>query len=258
MFLCKKRSLENIPNKFETSPYLMNVFSEERTDKGEQKGLLIRAPMVKYQILQLFMKRNIVLLSPLLLLFTTIAALAQQEIHPEKWTAKQASNWFTRGKWHQKIKLRPDPSINAKEFAVRYFKNKNLWDMAFAFLRDSDLKKLTLGVHELKGKDLFVKVTNYKTREPGYADFETHTKYTDLHTVVSGVEYIQVSARASSTIKTPYNDERDIEFYTVTNSRNLLSKPGKFFLIFPDDLHKQGVKVDTGLTVRKIVIKVKN
>ncbi len=204
------------------------------------------------------MKRNTRLLSTLLLLFITTASLAQQDTNPEKWTAKQVSNWFAKGKWYQKTKLRPDPSINTKEFAIRYFKNKTLWDQAFAFLRDSDLAKLTLGVHELKGKDLFVKVTDYKTREPGYADFETHTRYTDIHTVVSGIEYIQLSGRQGSTIKTPYNNDKDIEFYTVTTSRNLLSKPGRFFLIFPDDLHKQGVKVDTSLMVRKIVIKVKN
>jgi biofilm protein TabA len=204
------------------------------------------------------MKRNTTLLSALLLLLITTAAFAQQEVNAEKWTTKQASRWFAKVNWYQKTKLQPDPSINKKEFASRYFKNKDLWDKAFAFLRDSDLTKLTLGVHELQGKDLFVKVTDYKTREPDYAPFETHTKYSDIHTVVSGVEYIQLSSREGSAVKTPYNNDKDIEFYTVAKSTNLLSKPGKFFLIFPDDLHKQGVKIDTSLIIRKIVIKVKN
>ena len=204
------------------------------------------------------MKRNIILLNILLLLLCSATAFAQQGSNPEKWTAKQASKWFAKGKWQQKTGLRPDASINTKEFAVRYFKNQALWDKAFAFLHDSDLTKLTLGVHELQGKDLFVKVTDYKTREPAAADFETHTQYTDIHTVVSGEEYIQLSGTGGSAVKIPYNAEKDITFFTVAKSRNLLSKPGRFFLIFPDDLHKQGVKVDTAVMVRKIVIKVKN
>lgn len=204
------------------------------------------------------MKRNIILFNILLLLLSSATAFAQQNSNPKKWTTKQASKWFAKGYWQQKTRLKPDASINTKEFAMRYFKNKDLWDKAFAFLRDSDLTKLSLGLHQLQGKDLFVKVTDYKTREPTDADFETHTKYTDIHTVVSGEEYIQLSGPGGSSVKIPYNPEKDITFFTVAKSRNLLSKPGKFFLIFPDDLHKQGVKVDTALMVRKIVIKVKN
>jgi YhcH/YjgK/YiaL family protein len=192
------------------------------------------------------------------LLILNISTFAQQVAKPKSWTDKQVSAWFVKGNWQQKTGLKPDASINKKEFAVRYFKNKALWDKAFKFLRDSDLTRLKLGVHELQGKELFVKVTDYKTKDPAAADFETHTAYTDIHTVVSGGEYIQLAGQEGAVVKIPYNTEKDITFYTVPKSRDLLSTPGKFFLIFPDDLHKQGVKVDTTQMVRKIVIKVKN
>ncbi|HEY4196219.1 MAG TPA: YhcH/YjgK/YiaL family protein [Mucilaginibacter sp.] len=204
------------------------------------------------------MIRSIKLLGALLFIFFTVSALAQQQTDPAKWSDKQVARWFAKGNWYKQTRLKPDISIDKREFAVRYYKNKALWDKAFAFLRDSDLTALKPGVHELQGKDLFVKITDYLTKDAETIPFESHTKYSDIHTVVSGKEYIGESAPAVAAIKTPYNDEKDIAFYTVTKSHNLLGVPGKFFLLFPDNLHRQGVQVNKSELVRKIVIKVKN
>jgi biofilm protein TabA len=194
-----------------------------------------------------------------ILLLTAIGTTAlAQNADPATWTNKQVKQWFSKADLFSKTLLKPDTSINKREFAVRYYKHKDLWDKAFAFLRDSDLASLTLGVHELQGKDLFVKVTQYQTKEPEYAPFESHTKYSDIHTVVSGIEYIEVSAPAVSAVKVPYDEAKDTQLYTVSASHRLLARPGTVFLLFPDNLHKQGVRTGISTLVRKIVIKVKN
>jgi len=187
-----------------------------------------------------------------------MSALAQQKKDPAKWSDTEVLEWFAKFNLNGKTGLIPDSSINKREFATRYYKHKALWDKAFFFLKDSDLVALKLGVHELQGKDLFVKVTNYQTKDALSVPFETHSKYTDIHTVVSGMEYISVSTPEAASVLTPYSNEKDVEFYAVTMSLNMLGEPGKFFIFFPDNLHKQGVKVNNSAMVRKIVIKVIN
>ncbi|WPU96911.1 YhcH/YjgK/YiaL family protein [Mucilaginibacter sabulilitoris] len=204
------------------------------------------------------MKQKIKLLVAVLFLLFAAPVFARQQPDPAKWSDKQVAVWFAKSNWYKQTGLKPDISINKREFAIRYYKNKSLWDKAFAFLLDADLTALKPGVYELQGKDLFVKVTDYQTKSAESIPFESHSKYSDIHTVVSGMEYIGESVPSVATIKTPYNEEKDIAYYTVRKSRNLLGVPGKFFLLFPDNLHRQGVQVNKSENLKKIVIKVKN
>ncbi|MEB2786367.1 YhcH/YjgK/YiaL family protein [Algoriphagus persicinus] len=114
------------------------------------------------------------------------------------------------------------------------------------------------GIHEIQGRDLFVMVTSYSTKKPEEVHFENHKNYTDLQYVVSGREYIGLTGLQNSKIRTPYEMERDITFYDVTNSSNLLAHPGTFFIFFPHNLHCPALKIDQPKDVKKIVIKVKN
>src|ERR1700749_3573 len=135
------------------------------------------------------MKQSIKLTVSLFFIFFTIPVLAQQLPDPAKWSDKQVTSWFVQSNWYKQTGLKPDASINKRQFAIRYYKNKPLSDKAFAFLRDSDLAALKPGVHELQGKELFVKVTDYETKDAESIPFESHSKYSDIHTVVSGMEY---------------------------------------------------------------------
>ena len=56
--------------------------------------------------------------------------------------AANSINGLTKHEWLNGWNVTPDASINKKEFAVYYFKNKERWDKAFAFLKDNDLTKL--------------------------------------------------------------------------------------------------------------------
>jgi YhcH/YjgK/YiaL family protein len=139
---------------------------------------------------------------------------------------------------------------------VQYHNNKDLWDRAFAFLKDSDLVNLPTGKIEL-GDEMYVMVQEYFPKKQEDTSFETHTKYIDIQYVVSGEELIGLTAKKDITVTVPYKVEDDIEFGTAGDSKILKANAGRFFLFFPDDAHRPSIKVgEEDINVRKIVIKV--
>src|SRR5665647_618757 len=119
------------------------------------------------------MKKNVLflLITYFILGFSNYELNAQGTVpnntsNPEKWTDSQISAWFNQKEWLGKTELTVDPSINRKEFAIRYFKNKEHWDVALKFLKQEDLSKISVGTHELDHLDVFVKVTEYYSKNP--------------------------------------------------------------------------------------------
>jgi len=191
-------------------------------------------------------------------LFIIAGCAAQRSKNVESWSESQASEWFDHEAWLNQIGSRPDQSINKKEFAVRYHKNRKRWDIAFAFLKDTNLDTLKVGNHELDGKNVFVKVTEYNSKNPEDVFYESHKNYSDIQYVVSGQEYIGIADMLTASVKIPYNEEKDILFYSVQKDKNLIAKPGTFFIFFPQELHRPGIKVGNSAWVKKIVIKVRD
>ncbi|HAQ20373.1 MAG TPA: hypothetical protein DCR40_14255 [Prolixibacteraceae bacterium] len=178
--------------------------------------------------------------------------------NPKNWTDKQVSTWFNQKEWLGKTELRVGPFLNKKEFAIQYFKHKDWWDKAFDFLKLEDLSAISVGVHELDSQNVFVKVTEYYTKNPEKILFEAHRNYSDIQYVISGAENIQMAKSESATLKVSYNTAKDIEFYQAKVNQNLLAKPGTCFIIFPNELHRPSIMVADSVWVKKIVIKVRN
>lgn len=178
--------------------------------------------------------------------------------HPESWSEDEVNAWFDDKEWLGSTGLTPDPSINRKEFAIRYHQHKDRWDKAFSFLVNEDLSALKTGNHEIDGKDVYVIVSEYNSKDPEEVKYEAHKKYTDLQYVVSGTEYIGLTDLPGAAVVTPYDDERDIAFYQAEGGVNLTANPGKFFIFFPGNVHRPGMRAGESVPVKKIVIKVKN
>ncbi|HEY5468917.1 MAG TPA: YhcH/YjgK/YiaL family protein [Bacteroidales bacterium] len=177
---------------------------------------------------------------------------------PAKWSSTQIDKWFEKGEWLNGWTVLPDASINRKEFAISYFKNKERWDKAFTFLKSNDLPKLEVKRFEIDGVNVFAPVTDYLSKNEEDANFEAHRKYIDIQYVINGVEMEQV---APLTMKkeevTPYNEVKDIEFMTVTKSSSYKATPDRFFIFFPSEAHRPGIKAGENSQVRKIVVKIK-
>jgi len=177
---------------------------------------------------------------------------------PSTWSDKQINKWFEKGDWLNGWAVKPDASINRRVFAISYFQHKERWDKAFTFLKESDLSNMELKRYDLDGNDLYVPISEYISKNEENARYEAHRKYIDIQYVVSGKELIGIAPISQQKdILEPYNEEKDIMFMTVNQVTNYHAAPDRFFIFFPGDLHRPGLKDGENSPVRKAVVKVK-
>jgi YhcH/YjgK/YiaL family protein len=200
------------------------------------------------------MKTSLLLLSALLM---TICISCSNKTADQKFRNEaQLNEWFTKGEWKSGWEVIPDETVNQKEFAKHYFADRERWDKAFAFLRSNDLSKLETGRHDLEGDSLFVNVNEYTTLNEEETRYEAHQKYADIQYLVFGEEKIGIIPLAESTVTDPYNPEKDAAFLTSAENHYRLASPERFFVFFPDDAHRPGVRNGEKMKVRKIVVKI--
>ena len=177
---------------------------------------------------------------------------------PSKWSSKKVESWFSKEEWLNGWTVKPDASIDKREFAIAYFRNKERWNKAFLFLKTSDLTKLELKRFDLDGDNLYVTVSEYATKNTEDAKYESHKKYIDIQYVASGAEMIGIApASQIEKVTGEYNGGNDIAFFTVGKSKEIKATPDRFFIFLPSDIHRPGVKVSENAKVRKVVVKVK-
>jgi biofilm protein TabA len=196
----------------------------------------------------------------LLVLITGLIFIAgcKSSKDPAGWSNSEVDKWFEKHEWQNGWKVTPDASINRKELVVYYFKNKERWNKAFAFLRDSDLTKLAVRRHDIDGDNLYASVSEGLTKNEEDTKFEAHRKYIDIQHVISGAEQMSVTPLADKKEElVPYDPAKDVEFMTVNKIVSYEATPDKFFIFFPGDIHRPGVKIGENKIVRKIVVKVK-
>ena len=100
-------------------------------------------------------------------------------------------------------------------------------------------------------------VQRYVTAPAVEKKWETHRLHGDIQYIVSGAEEIGYAPRESLVVKTPYNPEKDAEFYEApagSTSRMNLSE-GSFAIFLPHDGHQPGVIIDQPQSIHKVVIK---
>jgi YhcH/YjgK/YiaL family protein len=177
---------------------------------------------------------------------------------PSVWSSRKIDNWFEKGKWLNGWQVKPDQSINRKEFAISYYRHRERWDKAFNFLKSNNLQELELKRYDIDDDNLYAPVSEYITKNEEDARYEAHKKYIDIQYVVSGKELIGVAPLSQKKdVLEPYDATKDIEFFTVNSGENRPALPDRFFIFFPEDAHKPGLKDGENSPVRKIVIKVK-
>lgn len=187
-----------------------------------------------------------------------ILASCDGENDPSSWSSRKIDKWFEKGEWLNGWTVKPDASVNRKALAVSYFKNRERWDKAFTFLKTCDLANAEAKRHDIDGDVVYAPVSDYITKNPEDAVYESHRKYVDIQYVIAGKELIGLAGpRDIQEVTKPYDEMTDIEFMTVKNSTELQATPEKFFIFFPEDLHRPGVKAGENTPVRKIVIKVR-
>lgn len=194
----------------------------------------------------------------IMVFFSFLGLFGCKDTDPSKWNSSKIDKWFDKGEWLNGWQVKPDPSINRGEFVISYFKQKERWDKAFAFLKDNDLAKMEPKRYDIDGNNVYVLITEYLSKEDTAARYEAHRLYADIQYVISGRELIGVSPVAGlKEVLVPYDEAKDIEFMTVNTIKNVPAAPDRFFLFFPSDIHRPGLKDGVNAPVKKAVVKVK-
>ena len=166
---------------------------------------------------------------------------------------KQITQWVSKKEWAHGMKLSLHPTVNKDSFYVAYHRNPKLWDAAFAFLRDSNLKEIKPGKYPIIGDQVFANVTEAPSHAREEVKWESHKNYIDLQYIISGKEMIGIEDTSKATITKPYTT--DVINYTA-EGKYYISDPDQFFLFFPNNAHRPTIKVDGYDVVKKIVIKI--
>ena len=137
-----------------------------------------------------------------------------------------------------------------------YYKLGEKFQKAFEFLKTNDLENLPLEKIEIDGDDIFAIPQKYTTKEDSEGKWEAHRKYIDIQYIINGSENIGFVLEDYLDELEPYDEEKDVAFYTGEGDYVLVNEE-EFVILFPDDAHKPGLKVGEKEEVRKIVIKIK-
>jgi len=97
----------------------------------------------------------------------------------------------------------------------------------------------------------------YETKPGLQARFEAHRRYIDIQTIWSGEELIYVAGLKGLKVLTPYDSEKDIEFFSFFGAAALLMKPGVAAVLSPPDAHAPCISSGKPGIVAKTVVKVR-
>ena len=137
----------------------------------------------------------------------------------------------------------------------RYIGLSNQIDEAISYVLNNDMLSLECGRYELS-EDIIVNRQQYYGKTETFA--ESHKDYIDLQIVLSGRERMGYADISNLTVRVmeDYNPEMDLAKYFVSDECFYEMSEDSFALIFPEDIHRPGVKIDEEL-IEKVVLKIK-
>lgn len=131
--------------------------------------------------------------------------------------------------------------------------------IALDFLRYTDLKALSPGEYEIKGRRIYAQVIDMDTKPKEECRLESHRRYLDLQYLAQGDELIYFAPDLGNAVSEDSRlPDRDIIFYAsagVDESR-IVMREGFYAIFFPHDLHRPGCLNKKTCRIRKIVVKV--
>lgn len=128
---------------------------------------------------------------------------------------------------------------------------------AIEVIKNVKFDEMELGKHVIND-ELYIILQNYESKDPQIARHEAHKKYVDIQYVVDGMERIDITSAANMEVEEAYNDERDVVFFKEpTQAATVVLTAGGYVVLYPEDSHKPGIRVDEPVQMKKIVGKVR-
>ncbi len=125
------------------------------------------------------------------------------------------------------------------------------------FLRSNDLMGLPPCKIKVSGNDVVVNIQDFIGKEEEECRMEAHRDFCDIQIVMNGEELMGWKPQEDcKEVTTPYNEDKDVEFYADKADTLLRVGPRQFAIFFPTDAHQPGIA--PGKTYRKIIVKVRD
>lgn len=100
-------------------------------------------------------------------------------------------------------------------------------------------------------------VSEYDTKTKNEHGYEAHKRFIDIQCTLKGYERIDCLPLDNLVEKDPYNDEKDVTFYTSDfQSHKMIVGDGYFVILFPIDGHMPKLCLEKPEGVKKVVIKI--
>jgi biofilm protein TabA len=129
--------------------------------------------------------------------------------------------------------------IDASAHCHRYTSLHPLFERAFRYLADTDLRALAPGRHPVDGDRLYLSIDHKPGRGRDGARLEAHRRYIDIQYTIEGDEEIgwMPLAQCGSPDVAGYDETRDIAFFDGRPATWLAVPTGTFVVFFPEDGH---------------------
>jgi YhcH/YjgK/YiaL family protein len=146
------------------------------------------------------------------------------------------------------------------ENADKYLFLNKRFAKAFEFLKRSDLMSLPLGTYDIIPGECWAMVQEIELLKTSEKQFETHHKYIDIQSPISGEETFGLYTMTESDSTAEFDDEKDYCLFDPSDKtapRFVTLKPGEFALFFPPiGAHAPGCTTGEKHKIKKVVIKV--
>lgn len=129
----------------------------------------------------------------------------------------------------------------------------------FEFLQTADFTNLAEGKMDIDGENIFAIISQYQPEPKEARQPESHGKYIDIQYIISGEEIIGYADFSEQfTIAQDWLAEKDLLFYKeISNETDLTLTAGMYAVFFPWDVHRPSCRSVPGISVRKVVVKIK-
>lgn len=107
--------------------------------------------------------------------------------------------------------------------------------------------------------DIYANIETYTTKMISDGKFEAHNKYIDIQILLNGRELIYYTGKTELTVNVPYDEEKDITFYSQSVSKYPSIKLDglNFVMLFPHEAHAPQICDRIPSEVKKVVVKIK-
>ncbi len=136
---------------------------------------------------------------------------------------------------------------------IRRYKNLTGIYEALAVIKDGKVGSVKLS------ENIKINYNKVLTENENVRNFETHSKYADIHYCISGTEKIQMILNVDELSKIDdYNADIDIQYYEEPKTcLNVILNEGDFLVVYPEQGHKPCCSVNKASELEKYVVKIK-